>query len=229
MRRIRLAAPKRTLEIPWTPDVINIDTGGRYHAFSTLEGDVEVPSGFTPITIAWESFFPGEPRRQLVRGQGGDWTDPDRLVEIIDRWRFAQREAKLTILRSNIIKLPVTIAVFNYRYQGGHGDIYYDIELREAIDLDIRRKRKKKKKKRSDPEDRDEKKGGDRDGGGGGKGSGSNVVTYTVKPGDTLAEIAKRFLGNATRWREIHKDNQPPMGKNPDVLQVGWKLKIRKD
>jgi cell wall-associated NlpC family hydrolase len=31
--------------------------------------------------------------------------------------------------------------------------------------------------------------------------------TYTIQPGDTLTQVAQRYLGDANRWREITKDN----------------------
>lgn len=48
---------------------------------------------------------------------------------------------------------------------------------------------------------------------------------YEVKSGDTLSKIAKKKYGDANLWRKIHEANKDVI-KNPDVIQVGWKLKI---
>lgn len=49
--------------------------------------------------------------------------------------------------------------------------------------------------------------------------------TYTVKPGDSLSKIAKKKYGNANLWKLIYEANQGRI-KNPDLIQVGWELKI---
>jgi len=49
--------------------------------------------------------------------------------------------------------------------------------------------------------------------------------TYTVKPGDSLSKIAKNKYGNANLWKTIFEANKDRI-KNPDLIQVGWELKI---
>jgi len=46
---------------------------------------------------------------------------------------------------------------------------------------------------------------------------------YTVKKGDTLADIAKQELGNADEWKQIASANGID---DPKELRVGQKLKI---
>lgn len=49
---------------------------------------------------------------------------------------------------------------------------------------------------------------------------------YTVEAGDTLASIAQKFYGDASRWRRIYDANRDVIGDNPDRLQLGLKLRI---
>lgn len=49
-----------------------------------------------------------------------------------------------------------------------------------------------------------------------------NEVEYTVVAGDNLSKIAKNY---GTTWQKIHEANKDKI-KNPDLIQVGWKLKI---
>ncbi|WP_207435581.1 LysM peptidoglycan-binding domain-containing protein [Sabulibacter ruber] len=51
--------------------------------------------------------------------------------------------------------------------------------------------------------------------------------TYTVKSGDSLSKIAKNFYGDAQQWHKIHQANLDKI-KNPDLIEVGWQLKIPK-
>ena len=49
-------------------------------------------------------------------------------------------------------------------------------------------------------------------------------VEYTVVAGDNLTKIAK---AHGTTWQKIHEANKDRI-KNPDLIQIGWKLKIPK-
>jgi nucleoid-associated protein YgaU len=50
-------------------------------------------------------------------------------------------------------------------------------------------------------------------------------VTHTVVSGDSLSKIAKKYYGDATQWHAIHEANRDKI-KNPDLIQIGWVLKI---
>ena len=49
--------------------------------------------------------------------------------------------------------------------------------------------------------------------------------TYEVVAGDSLSKIAKKKYGHANDWKRIYEANKDLI-KNPDVIQIGWKLKI---
>lgn len=51
------------------------------------------------------------------------------------------------------------------------------------------------------------------------------LQTYTVVGGDSLSKIAKKFYGNANKWREIFEANRDRIS-NPDMIQIGQVLKI---
>jgi nucleoid-associated protein YgaU len=50
-------------------------------------------------------------------------------------------------------------------------------------------------------------------------------LTYTVKSGDTLWAISKRFYGDGNQWSRIHEANRDLI-KDPDLIQPGWVLTI---
>jgi nucleoid-associated protein YgaU len=49
--------------------------------------------------------------------------------------------------------------------------------------------------------------------------------THKVTDGDTLTELAKRYLGNAGRWSELYDYNRDIL-TNPDLLPIGAELRI---
>lgn len=54
---------------------------------------------------------------------------------------------------------------------------------------------------------------------------GSEARTYVVASGDSLSKIAKKFYGDASKWRRIFEANKDRIS-NPDMIQPGWSLKI---
>ncbi len=50
---------------------------------------------------------------------------------------------------------------------------------------------------------------------------------HTVKSGDTLSKLARKYLGDPLRYQEIFKANQP-MLTDPDKIMVGQVLRIPK-
>lgn len=53
----------------------------------------------------------------------------------------------------------------------------------------------------------------------------SESLVYEVQPGDTLSELAGRFLGSTRRFLELYEANRDILA-SPDDLQVGMLLKI---
>lgn len=55
--------------------------------------------------------------------------------------------------------------------------------------------------------------------------SAPKVTTYTVKSGDCLWNIAKKYLGNGARYTEIYNLNKDKI-KNPNLIYVGQVLTL---
>lgn len=49
---------------------------------------------------------------------------------------------------------------------------------------------------------------------------------YTVRPGDNLSKIAKRFYGDSEQWELIYARNRQLIGPRPDALKVGMEIVI---
>jgi nucleoid-associated protein YgaU len=52
------------------------------------------------------------------------------------------------------------------------------------------------------------------------------VKKYTVKAGDTLSTIAKKFYGDDSEYTRIYEANKDLIGSDPNKIQVGQELTI---
>ena len=210
-----LAAPDGSrLHFPVNPEEVTCDTGNKVVPFSTiLLGDVSLPKGRVPLTFYFEGFFPGEARRNDAGVK--DWRPPRELVAQLGRWR--SDGVKLRLL---VTETPVNHDVyfagdgsFQHRWRGGHGDCYYSLRFVEAralvveVDEPARATQPAEKKEAARP-------------------APEKPRTYTVKKGDTLWAIAKRFLGSGSRWKEIYNANKSVIGKDPNLIYPGQVLRI---
>jgi nucleoid-associated protein YgaU len=48
---------------------------------------------------------------------------------------------------------------------------------------------------------------------------------HVVKKGDTLSKIAEEYYGDEMLYKKIFEANRDLI-KNPDLIQIGWKLRI---
>jgi nucleoid-associated protein YgaU len=53
--------------------------------------------------------------------------------------------------------------------------------------------------------------------------AGGDEQAYTIKPGDNLSRIAKRFYGEASKYNDIAKANGI---SDPDKIRAGQELKL---
>ena len=51
----------------------------------------------------------------------------------------------------------------------------------------------------------------------------ANNITYTVKKGDNLTSIAKKYN---TTWKKIYEDNKDVIGSDPNLIKPGQVLTI---
>jgi nucleoid-associated protein YgaU len=77
-----------------------------------------------------------------------------------------------------------------------------------------------------DPDDAEDAESGNVDSTDGDAESARRVV---VGEGDTLSSIARRLLGDGSRWREIYLANRDAIGPDPNALRVGQELTLPVD
>lgn len=54
----------------------------------------------------------------------------------------------------------------------------------------------------------------------------SKQKTYTVKKGDCLWNITKKYTGNGANWKKLYNLNKKVIGSNPNLIYPGQKLTL---
>lgn len=224
---ISLRSKDERVRLSMAPEEWEKTVTARNTPLSTILADHEPTSGEGLAVWSWSGMLPGPGRKDAAYVRSRYWEKPEEIAHRLEEWAHRGVVARLDISDSKSSSgRSVKVRSFTSTRRGGHGDIFYTIELVRHRPLEISRKKKKKKgggKDRDESPDKDGKKGAEPGKGSGGK---SNRKTYTVKAGDTLSSIAKRFLGSVTRWREIYDLNRKVIGPDPDAITPGMVLEL---
>lgn len=158
------------------------------------------------------SHFPKRDRNYANNsGRQAPYTYINKLLS----WKSSGKPVQL-IITGTKINFQVTIETLKYGEQDGTGDVYYDLTLKEYRAVEIKKtklkktKKKKTTKKKSKPKRPAAKK---------------KTKNYTVKSGDCLWNIAKRFYGNGAQYTKIYNANRGKI-KNPNLIYPGQVLTI---
>lgn len=57
------------------------------------------------------------------------------------------------------------------------------------------------------------------------EGAPQDEVMHSVEPGDSLSRIAKKYYGDASKWKMIYEANRDLI-KNPDLIHPGQVFRI---
>lgn len=182
--------PSNRLEFSWLPTEIK-DNGGNvmFASYNLLDrGEFVRPSGNDLRKISWEGRFPGEARKEEPY-LASDWQAPEDCDDLLRQWASKRKKVKLTIENTNINEFTCYINNYSSTYTGGFGDIEYSIEWIAYKSLSVNvTKRPKTVKKQTKRAKKDYK-------------------THVVVSGDNLWDLAVKYLGKGSRWREIYTKN----------------------
>ena len=170
-------------------------------------GDINLMGKTGLRAVSLSSFFPARDYN-FAKSVG----DPLSLVEKIESWRNSGEPCRVVIGRS--LNMECTIESFSWGEQDATGDIYYTLSLKEYKRIKIK---KANITVETDPPKQRETKAPETNSG----------KKYTVKSGDCLWNIAKKFYGNGAQYKKIVDANQQIFSKrSPNLIYAGEVLNI---
>ncbi|WP_262495742.1 LysM peptidoglycan-binding domain-containing protein [Paenibacillus sp. B2(2019)] len=193
-------------EIPVLPEEIEIGGEGDGETYNITDlGEINVIKAAKLKEISFSSFFPSIAVGGTVPSyvSSKNWGQPADYIQLIETWMNKRKPIRFIFTSTGLkINIAASIEEFNYKeVAGSPGDFKYDISLKEYVFYAAKKVKlkttetaagtttttKKEPAKRADER--------------------TKSKTVTVKSEDTLMKIAKRELGDGSRWKEIQKLN----------------------
>lgn len=222
---------ENVFELPVNPESIEISNGQNSKQYDIAAlGEINVIKSPQLTEYTMSSFFPAiDVRRAYEDGNQNPvdpfitsqyYLPPMKYVEYIQSWMASKKPMRMNISSPTInINTAASIEKFQWKeVAGSGGDIEYTITLKEfifyaakSIIVDAVPESNKTLiiKKTTRPNER------------------QTPRTYKLIAGDNLSKIAKKILGDDSRWREIQKLNgiQNHQLKN---LPIGMVIRLPK-
>ena len=208
--KMTLIVGGREINIPVLPAKLNVSSPGKNERVTVLElGEVLLLRKKGLRILSWESFFPVSKAPYTV----GQIRDPVSIVQTIQKARDQKSPVRFLITGTDLdCNLRMGIDSFEYEERSGElGDLYYTIKLYEWKDISPKRivlpEKKEEPAKTQEPERPGKPE--------------QTSKTYTVKPGDCLWNIAKKFYGKGSDYTKIYNANKGKIGSNPNLIYPG--------
>jgi len=195
------------------PEVINIKKGMAIKSVNIQGlGEVVIKQDPTAIVISFSSFFPATPFPGV---QFEDLTPPSNLKDKITTWQKSDKPVHF-IITGTTINLYFVIEDFTYDERGGDiGTLHYSLTLKEYKEVKARQVKVEASTRKAALPAETPTRTDNRE----------QPKTYTVVSGDCLWNIAKKHLGNGSRYMEIYNLNKDII-KNPNLIYPGQVLKL---
>ena len=194
------------LQLPVKPTEFSVTVAHRNTVVNVIKlGDINLmgKTGLREIPIS--SFFPA---KDYNFSNNSGRKDPIACVNQLESWRNSGKPIRVII--TDLLNMEATIESFVWGERDATGDIYYTLALKEYKKI----KTKTVTSNVATETTRETK-----------APESSSGKTYTVKSGDSLWSIAKRFYGNGAQYPKIYEANKDKI-KNPNLIYAGQVLTI---
>lgn len=185
-----------------TPPKFEVSYGVKYEVINIQEvGDVALAGNKELNEIKIDCMFPS---KSYPFNQPKTDINPYNNTKKFEDWISKKTLLRFVISKTAVNRL-VKVKKITYGEQDGSGDVYASIILQEIKSL----KQVKKVLSTGNNARTAEKK--------------ITATSYTVKKGDTLSAIARKFYGNANQYPKLATYNNI---KNPNLIRTGQIIKI---
>lgn len=238
-------AEKNKIKFPVLPGRITIKNGGQNTSVNIVGlGEITIRRDRKAFVYSFSSFlpkqsFPGMSTSRVVttkkvetkkkktkeKTEVNDAPKPKTIVKKINSWKEKKKPVHF-IITGGLVDCYCTIENFNYEEVGGDvGTYQYSIKLKEYREVEVRKIKKKKKKKSKNSKKKKSKTTTTKKVA---KRTNSKAVpdTYTVKKGDCLYNLAKKFYGDGAKSTKIYNANKKVIDSSPNKIYPGQVLKI---
>lgn len=183
------------ITFPMLPEKIQAKTATRFRSFDIMNvGEIKIPQGEELTAFSWSGTLPGKRRwhRSYITGdkEKNVYMEPLEIQSLLSQYRINGTKLRI-IVDGTPIDHYVYLESFEAVYIGGSGDYEYSVAFIVAKDLQILLETNISSQAPSIPRPQP-----------------TPAVTYVVKKGDTLWDIARKYTGDGIRWREIYQSNK---------------------
>lgn len=191
---------------PVTPEELEVTSDTKKINFSHISaGDSEMPRGTKPLSISYQGLLHTS---ELAIPYVENETDADVIIEqILDQQKRDRQKMRL-IISGTPWNLEVFVDTFKVNYQGKL--INFSVTLTEYPNITISKttnKPTRKAVKRASTKPKPK--------------------IYTVKKGDNLWNIARKYTGKGARWTEMWSINKSKSrSKRADLIYPGEKFQL---
>ena len=206
-------AEKEKIQLPVLPETFKTNNGSSNDSMDiTGLGEIIIMQSRPALEFSFSSFFPAA---RFPGIQVSSLTKPLELVQKINTWKASKKPVHF-IATACGVDLYCSIEKFNYSEEGGDPGTYqYDITLKEYREITVRQVKVDIPAKEATVEKETAR-----------VDNSVQPKTYTVKSGDCLWNIAKKFYGSGSDYTKIYNANKGTIGGNPNLIYPGQVLTL---
>lgn len=206
-------AEKEKIQLPVLPSSFQTTSGSKNESIDIVGlGEIVVMQSRPALKFSFSSFFPAA---KFPGIQVTEITPPIEIVAKINEWKAGRKPIHF-IATACGVDLFATIENFKYSEEGGDvGTYQYSMELKEYREITVRQVKIDIASETATVENAEPRV--------------DNTVqpkTYTVRSGDCLWNIAKKFYGSGSQYKKIYNANKGIIGGNPNLIYPGQVLTI---
>lgn len=206
--------------LPLPPEAVKCKAETKFVTWNIIrKGEVKLPDGEKLVKFSWSGRLPGESMKGMNIVSSADWRSPKEIQSIFSVWRSKGTKLRLLVTGTTINH---DVYLDSYSVDNSKLDtVEYSIAFSVAKDIKVYTVTElgiSTTAAATTTNDRAASTEGVSDT--------PQATTYTVAKGDCLWNIAKKFLGDGSRYTEIYAANKSIIGSNPSLIYPGQILTI---